>query len=454
MDGIIDAENIETLVANTFEPAEKELLLLLGKARAAKGLTLEEAALLLSIKEKEHAGYLFEAAEDVKLKLYGRRVVLFAPLYLSNFCSNGCLYCGFRSTNSDVARRALTPDEAAREARTLEEMGFNRVLLVAGEDPRYGAEYVASCVRAIYEKTGMRIVHVNAPPMDASELAVLKDAGAGVYQSFQETYHRPTYEKMHPWGPKKDFDYRLGVMDRAMEAGFEDVGIGPLLGLYDWRYDTLATIAHSGHLYDEFGAHAHTISIPRLRPAEGSELEWVPHTITDEELKKVVAVFRLAVPTAGIVVSTREAADLRSELLHTGATQLSAASRTNPGGYGEGEGSLEQFSTNDHRGLPEVIASIISEGYLPSLCTTCYRVGRTGADFTRQTASGGMEKFCQANALLTLKEYLADHARNGIKGDVERVIREGLGEIKDPALRKAVETRLRDIDEGRRDLYF
>lgn len=454
MNGFLDNFRTETLVKNTFEPAEKELFFILGKAKAGKGLTLEEAALLLAIKKKESLDYLFKAAEELKLKLFGRRVVLFAPLYLSNFCANGCVYCGFRSSNKGTARRALTPEEAVAEAKALEEMGFNRVLLVTGEDPERGIDYITSCVRAIYENTGIRIVHVNAPPMDTEGLASLKASGVGVYQSFQETYHRPTYEKMHPWGPKKDFDFRLTVMDRALEAGFEDVGIGPLLGLYDWRFDTLATIAHSQHLLREFGTHAHTISIPRLRPAEGSELEWVPRTITDEDLKKVVSVFRLAVPTAGVVVSTRESAELRQELLHTGATQLSAASRTNPGGYSSGKESLEQFSTNDHRGLSEVMASIIQEGMLPSLCTTCYRVGRTGSDFTKKTSSGDMEKFCQANAILTLKEYMEDHARNGIKEDVEKLIRDTVAEIKDPALKKAVAEKLMKIREGSRDLYF
>lgn len=451
---IIDHGRISTLVECTYEPTEKELLLLLTKAGAARGLTLEEAALLLSIRKAEWRELLYNAAAEVKRKIFGSRVVLFAPLYLSNYCTNGCLYCGFRSSNKDVRRKALATDEVVREARALEEMGFNRVLLVTGEDERYGVDYIAGCVTAVYEKTGIRIVHVNAPPMDTDSLAELKAAGAGVYQSFQETYHRPTYEKMHPWGAKKDYDWRLTVMDRAMEAGFEDVGIGPLLGLADWRFDTLATIAHSYHLYEEFGAHAHTISIPRLRPASGSELEWVPRTVTEEDLKVVVSVFRLAVPTAGVVVSTREPEELRSRLLHTGATQLSAASKTNPGGYAAAEDSLEQFSTHDHRGLAEVMASIIKEGYLPSLCTTCYRVGRTGAEFTKKTISGGMERFCQANAILTLKEYAVEHGGEATEAGLEGIIASAVDEITDPVFKKVVLERLAEIEAGKRDLYF
>ncbi len=341
------------------------------------------------------------------------------------------------------------------EARLLESMGFKRVLLVTGEDPRWGIDYMVSAIKAVYENTGMRIVHLNAPPMDKESFREIKKAGVGVFQAFQETYHRDTYKLMHPAGRKSDFDWRLTVMDRAVGAGFRDVGIGPLLGLYDYRFDCLATIAHSKHLYTKYGAHAHTISVPRLRPAAGSGLRETPVPVTDTELKKIVAVFRLAVPTAGVVVSTREPAGLRSVLMHSGASQMSAASRTDPGGYSVNKRpSLEQFSTNDHRSLAEVMKSIIDEGFVPSLCTTCYRVGRTGAEFMEKTASGGMEKFCSANAALTLKEFLTDYSRNGMKGDLERAIRLSLGEIKDPAMRKAVQERLKEIEDGRRDLFF
>lgn len=446
----LDHEKISAL-AVLKEPSEAEAIRVLDKASAAKGLSLEEAALLLSIKDPIILNELFKRAGEVKEKVFGRRIVLFAPLYLSNYCTNGCAYCGFRHQNRDVARKALTVDEAVSEARALEGMGFKRVLLVTGEDPRWGLGYITACVRAIYEKTGMRIVHVNAPPMDTDSLKELKKSGAGVYQSFQETYHRPTYAAMHPSGRKKDYDFRLDVMDRAMEAGFGDVGIGPLLGLYDYRFDSLASIAHSGHLFKTYGTHAHTISIPRLRPAE-SGLKEVPYRVTDEELKKVVAVFRLSVPSAGIVASTREPAEFRAELIHIGATQLSAASRTNPGGYA-GQKSLEQFSTNDHRSLIEVIRSIIDEGLLPSLCTTCYRVGRTGHDFTDRTMAGEMEKFCQANALLTLKEYLLDHCRNGSKEALLKAIDEGMKDV-DPGLKKALAQKLDELDAGQRDLFF
>lgn len=448
----IDHENIERL-ASLPEPKEADALLALKAASMAKGLSLEEAAMLLAIREPSLIDLQIKTAAEVKEKVFGKRIVLFAPLYLSNHCTNGCKYCGFRSGGSEIARKALSVEEAVTEAKALEAMGFKRVLLVTGEDPRWGLDYIVSCVRAIYGRTGIRIVHVNAPPMDTDSLRELKASGAGVYQSFQETYHRPTYEEMHPFGRKKDYSFRLGVMDRAMEAGFGDVGIGPLLGLYDYRFDALSAIAHSLHLYDKFGAHAHTISIPRLRPAEDG-LKDVPMGVTDQELKKIVAVFRLSVPSAGIVASTREPASLRAELIHAGATQLSAASRTSPGGYAGKEASLEQFSTTDHRGLAEVMKSVIDEGLLPSLCTACYRAGRIGGDFTGRTVAGEMEKFCQANAVLTLKEYLLDFCNNGTRDSVERAIDQGLDGVKDQGLKNALAEKIEALEKGKRDQYF
>lgn len=452
MNEIVDTRQIETLLEEGARAPREDIALILERASLGKGTSLEDAAALLSVKDEETLAALLRKSGEVKDRVFGKRVVLFAPLYLSNFCTNGCVYCGFRSANRSVERKALAPEEAVAEAKTLEAMGFKRVLLVTGEDPRYGIDYIAACVEAIYAKTGMRIVHVNAPPMESESLRLLKGAGVGVYQSFQETYHRPTYEAVHPHGNKKDYDFRIKVMDRAIEAGFEDVGIGALLGLHDHRFDCLATIAHSKHLFERFGTHAHTVSIPRLRPAD-SGLKEVPHPVSDLELKKIVAVFRLAIPSAGVVVSTREGAAFRSKLLHVGATQLSAASKTNPGGYAQGR-SLEQFSTNDQRGLPEVMSSVVAEGFIPSLCTTCYRVGRTGAEFTRKTIAGEMEKFCQANALLTLKEYIEDYAENGLGETLGRTINDGLEEIKDHSIKKALEDRLKDIEEGKRDIYF
>ncbi len=467
---IVDFSKIEGLVKDTSPPTDEDLGFILEKALVGRGLAVEDAATLLSIVDAGQLKLLYSSAKELKVRLFGKRVVLFAPLYLSNRCVNSCAYCAFSAANKAVAgaRRSLTQGEAAREARAIEAMGFKRVLLVTGEDPAFGLDYILSCVKAVYANTGIRIIHVNAPPMEVDEFKALKAAGVGVYQSFQETYHEKTYASVHPGGRKRDFAYRLSTMDRALDAGFNDVGIGALLGLYDYRYECLSAISHSRHLYEKFGAHAHTVSIPRLRPADGAALKDAPHPVSDEELKKITATLRLAIPPAGIVISTREPAVLRSELLHCGATQLSAGSRTNPGGYAEestpdgyaeksapgAPGAIEQFSTNDKRSLSEVMTAIAKDGFLPSLCTTCYRVGRVGHEFTEKTVSGGMAKLCQANAILTLKEYISDAGLNGEKDALLDMLASSIEEIEDPALKKAVIEKLADIGSGKRDIYF
>ncbi len=457
---MLDFHKITRLAAGpaTTERDFKEALESVEGINLEEGLGLEEAALLLKTEDKDLLSLLYKKAGEVKEAVFGKRVVLFAPLYLSNYCVNGCLYCGFRNSKDETPRKALTPSEVVREAQALTAMGFKRVLLVTGEDPRWGVDYIISCVRAVYKETGMRIVHLNAPPVDVASLRALKEAGVGVFQAFQETYHRETYAAMHPFGKKSDFDYRLGVMDRAVAAGFDDLGIGPLLGLYDYKFDSLATIAHSRYLYKKYGAQAHTLSIPRLRPAEGSNLSKIPYEVSDEELKKIVAVFRLAVPTAGVVVSTRETAALRKTLLHIGASQLSAASRTDPGGYTEAEAETSdktrQFDTSDHSGLAEVMSAIAAEGFVPSLCTTCYRIGRTGKKFSSITGTGEMEKNCSANAALTLKEFIADHRDETLEPSLKEAIKKCLDEITDPLMKKAVIKKLHEIDSGKRDIYF
>jgi 2-iminoacetate synthase len=450
---MLDFRLIESLTDDSSEPTMARVDAALERAMSLKGLELEDAAILLHVKDEAARKLISARAIEVKRRVFGDRVVLFAPLYLSNYCSNGCVYCGFRGSNSGVERRALDAREVAAEARALEAMGFKRVLLVLGEDKRRGLGYIVDSVRAIYRETGMRIVHVNAAPMETDEFVELKRAGVGLYQAFQETYHRQTYERFHPTGPKRDFDYRLGVMDRAMQGGFADVGIGALLGLYDFRFDALSAIAHSKRLYDEFGAHAHTISIPRLRPAENSPLNGAPHPLTDDDLKLVTSVYRLAVPSAGVVASTRESAAMRAELISAGASQLSAASRTDPGGYGAGR-SLEQFSTSDRRTLEEVMASIAASGAMPSLCTACYRVGRVGDNFTKLTTSGGMHSFCEANAILTLKEYVLDKRANGSEALLSGAIEKAMGAIDDPALKNKIQEKLAVLASGKRDVFF
>ncbi len=454
---IINEEKILGLIECRNAPDRKELLSILNRAERLCGLEPEEVVKLLNVTEPEQLSLIYERADSVKKRVFGERVVLFAPLYLSNHCVNSCMYCGFRSPNRELPRKRLNEKEIVEEARALEEMGFKRLLLVVGEDPLADVDYLVKAIRAIYRETDIRIVHLNAPPMDVSALRELKKAGYGVFQVFQETYHRPTYEHLHPAGPKSNYMWRITAMDRALSAGFEDVGIGALLGLYDYRFDVLATVMHSAYLYRNYGTHAHTISIPRIRPAKGALLtqkRLEQYRVTDEELKKITAIYRLSVPTAGVVVSTREGARLRRELLRVGASQMSAGSRTDPGGYRQGGKTLEQFSTDDKRGLLEVMLDIMEEGRLPSLCATCYRVGRVGSRFTSITSQGLMKGFCQANAIITLKEYMLDRELNGLKGLFDEALQRALEEIKEERVKRYVVEKLRELEEGRRDLYL
>ncbi|HHL39912.1 MAG TPA: [FeFe] hydrogenase H-cluster radical SAM maturase HydG [Deltaproteobacteria bacterium] len=451
----IDEERIHSIIEGAEGAEAGTVRAVLAKAAGGRGLALEEAALLLCAEDEALIAEITAAADELKRRVFGTRVVLFAPLYLSNRCSNACLYCGFRSPNRALGRKALTPEQAAAEAAALAAMGLRRVLLVTGEDGRSDTDYIIRCIRAIYEKTEVRIVHVNAAPMEADDFRALKAAGAGVYQCFQETYHEPTYRRMHPRGAKSDYRRRLHAMDRAAEAGFDDLGIGALLGLYDHRFDVLAAIAHSRHLHDRYGAHAHTISVPRLNAARGAPLREAPSPVSDRDLEKITAVYRLSVPTAGVVVSTRESPRLRSRLLRCGASQISAASRTDPGGYTAGDDTtLSQFSTRDDRPLHEVIASVAADGCLPSLCTSCYRAGRTGERFGEMTGSGAMKEFCRANAILTLKEYVVEHGTNGEGHLLEKTLREGLDGMGEGPFKEELLRRLEEIEAGKRDLYF
>ncbi len=461
----MDTDMIEDILDSAKGPSSAEFDMILERAGRIEGLSLEDSARLLSIDDEGMLQRLTRKAGEIKERVFGRRIVLFAPLYLSNYCTNNCLYCGFRRGNDDAYRKALTVEEVVGEAKLLEAMGFKRVLLVSGEDSTASdLGYIIGAVESIYRETGMRIVHVNVPPMDVGSFRRLKKSGVGVYQCFQETYHRPTYESVHPSGRKRDYDYRAGAMYRAVEAGFEDVGIGALLGLYDYRFDCLATIAHSRQLYERYGAHAHTISVPRLRPAPGAELAGAPFAVDDSDFKKVVAVYRLAVPSAGVVVSTRESRGIREEVVHGGGSQISAASSTIPGGYAgpSGDGpnpemkvGVEQFKTDDNRSLKEVLTSILKTGLVPSLCTACYRVGRTGESFTEMALSSKMGRFCKANSILTLQEYILDcDNMNGLRELGMKAIEKVLDEIGEPDFRREVAERLKEIRSGKRDVYL
>ncbi len=456
-ENIINIEEIENAIRTQEKPEPEYVREILKRAEGLSGLTEKEAAALLNIDAPDLLSELFKTSAIVKEKVYGKRIVLFAPLYLSNECTNNCLYCGFRRDNKDAKRKTLAIDEAVAEAKFLSQRGYKRLLLVTGEDIRSSdIDYLIAVINAIYENTDIRILHINAPPMKVEDFKRLKDAGVGVYQSFQETYHPETYRKMHPSGMKKDYEWRLSTMDRAIEAGFDDIGMGALLGLYDFRFEALALIQHARYLEERFGFGPHTVSVPRLQPASGAIIHKPPYPVSDTEFKKIVAVYRLAMPYVGIVISTREPKELRDEIIKIGASQISAGSRTNPGGYTAPNAehrtpnAEEQFETEDHRSLDDMIQVIAKSNNLPSLCTACYRRNRTGKDFRKMADSGDIQKYCLPNALLTFQEYLIDYASEETRAIGQKMINDTITkvELKDFA------ERLERIKRGERDIYY
>ncbi|HEU6437346.1 MAG TPA: [FeFe] hydrogenase H-cluster radical SAM maturase HydG [Nitratidesulfovibrio sp.] len=448
----------DTLARNTAEDAGK-IREVLTKARELEGLDHDDVAALMHVKSPGLVDELFDTARRVKEEIYGNRLVMFAPLYISNLCANECLYCAFRATNKDLDRRALSMDEVADETRVLVRQGHKRVLLVAGESyPGDGFEYVLKAIDAVYsvrEESGeIRRVNVNVAPLTVEDFTRLKERGIGTYQLFQETYHRPTYSRVHVGGLKRDFDWRASAMDRAMRAGIDDVGLGVLYGLADWRFDTLALMSHIRHLEDRFGVGCHTISVPRIEPAVGSEMaSCPPQAVTDDEFRKLVAILRLAVPYTGLIMSTRENAEVRHSTLALGVSQISAGSRTNPGGYMEAEKfESSQFQLGDHRSLSEVVADIGRMGYIPSFCTACYRLGRTGQDFMDLAKPGLIKEKCAPNALSTFLEYLIDYGSPMEREVGQGVIAAELGGM-DERTRRVAERMLGKVQEGRRDVF-
>ena len=421
---------------------------ILDKSLDLQSLTLKEVAVLIGLHDSEIWEEVFDAANRVKEKVYGKRVVLFAPLYLSNECMNDCLYCGFRTGNKEAKRKSLTVDEAVQEADFLSKKGYRRLLLVASEHTKLtGVDYFEKIADAVYRNTDIRILHANTAPMSVQDFKRLKASGIGVYQCFQETYHIPSYRYLHPTGTKADYASRLSVMDRAVEAGFEDVGMGVLLGLYDWRWEVGALIAHSRRLMGKYGFGPHTLSVPRLQPAEGSKVDFDTYRVSDEDLKKIVAIYRLALPYVGVVVSTRESADMRDKLLSVGASQISAGSKTSPWGYME-HGDTEQFEIGDSRSLEEVMVKLSDMGMIPSLCTACYREGRSGEQFRHLAQTENMKKFCHDNALLSLKEYIEDCCSDDIKENLEKLLRDEISKSSNGLIDK-----MKLVEQGKRDIH-
>jgi len=422
---------------------------ILAKSLDLQVLNLPEISALLDVRDEGMWDEVFDTARKVKEKVYGKRIVLFAPLYLSNECANDCLYCGFRKGNTEAVRKSLSVDEAVEEAALLSKRGYKRLLLVASEhNKRAGIDYFENVIDAIYKRTDIRILHVNSAPATVEEFRRLKASGIGVYQCFQETYHIPSYRHLHPTGTKADYAWRLGAMDRAIEAGFEDIGMGVLLGLYDWRWDVAALLSHCRRLISKYGLGPHTLSVPRLQPAKGSMVDLERYRVSDEDLKKIVAVFRLALPYVGIVISTREPAELRDQLFSTGASQISAGSKTSPFGYIK-DGDTEQFEVSDKRSLDEVIRKLCTLGLIPSLCTACYREGRSGGTFRDLAQKESMKAFCHENALLSLKEYMEDSASDELKEHLGKILKEEISKS-----RNGLSEKMKLIEKGKRDIHI
>lgn len=426
----INDREIEGILESRLSPEPAQVRELLAKARELCGLSMNEVARLSFVESPELLAEIYSTAKGIKEEIYGSRLVLFAPLYISNRCANECTYCAFRATNTTLKRRTLTQEEIAEETRILIRQGHKRVLVVSGEAlPPQGFQYILDSIASVYAtRVGpgeIRRVNVNLAPQSVERFRQLKEAGIGTFQLFQETYHRPTYAEVHLKGSKRDYDWRATSFDRAMDAGIDDVGMGVLFGLYDWRFEILAMMQHFRHLEQKFGVGPHTISFPRIEPAVGSEIaSQPPHAVSDADFLKMIAIMRLAVPYTGMIMSTRETAEARRATLAVGISQISAGSRTDPGGYKDGEGDPNgsQFQLGDHRTVEEVVSDVVSLGYLPSFCTACYRTGRTGQDFMDLAKPGEIKYHCHPNALSTFQEYLCDYASPQAKSAGEKLI--------------------------------
>ncbi len=458
----IDEERINNLLADASKADSQNLDDILAKAKSLKRLGLKESALLLSNTEPEQIKKIFEAASFVKDAIYGRRVVLFAPLYISNLCANSCLYCAFKSDNLLIKRKALTVSEINLQVEWLLKRGHKRILMVCGEDAPDGKsniDYYLEAIKSIYAssagKNKIKRVNVNCAPLAVDEFKKLKNCGIGTYQIFQETYHSQTYLRMHPKGPKSDPDNRITAPDRAFRAGIDDIGIGALFGLYDWRFETLALLSHVEHMEEEFKVGPHTISVPRIEPAEGVELSSnPPYKISDDQFRKIVAVLRLSVPYTGIIMSTREDIQMRDALLSLGVSQISAESNTSPGGYTnvDKEQAGGQFSLGDHRSLDEIVGALITHDYIPSFCAACYRMERTGESFMKLAMPGTIKGKCSMNALITLKEYLDDFASGQVKGVGYKMIERYFKQL-GPSEQDKLQFFFSRVREGVRDEY-
>lgn len=435
---------------------------ILDRAADCGGLTHREAALLLECGDRGAEERIFSLAGEIKERFYGSRIVMFAPLYLSNYCVNGCVYCPYHGQNRHIRRKKLTQDEIRAEVTALQDMGHKRLALEAGEDPHNNPiEYILESIKTIYsikhENGAIRRVNVNIAATTEENYRKLKEAGIGTYILFQETYNREAYESLHPWGPKSDYAYHTEAMDRAMEAGIDDVGCGVLFGLNMYKYDFTGLLMHAEHLEAVFGCGPHTISVPRVRPADDIDPGAFDNGVPDDIFRKIIAVLRIAAPYTGIIMSTRESEDMRAEAVKIGVSQISGGSRTSVGGYVEEEAEEDnsaQFDVSDRRTLDQVVSWLIDLGCVPSFCTACYREGRTGDRFMSLVKSGQIADICQPNALMTLKEYLEDYAAEETREKGLKLIEDSMERILSDKVRRIVRERLEDMEDGSRDFRF
>lgn len=456
-------EILDTLAyAQANKDNEKLIDEILEKAKLRKGLTHREASVLLACEMPDKIQQIYALAEQLKKDFYGNRIVMFAPLYLSNYCINGCVYCPYHAKNKHIARKKLTQEEIIREVTALQDMGHKRLALEAGEDPvNNPIEYILECIKTIYSiqhKNGaIRRVNVNIAATTVEEYRMLKEAGIGTYILFQETYHKESYEQLHPTGPKHNYAYHTEAMDRAMEGGIDDVGLGVLFGLERYAYEFAGLLMHAEHLEAVHGVGPHTISVPRVKRADDIDPNAFDNGIDDEIFAKIIACIRIAVPYTGMIISTRESKEVRERALHLGVSQISGGSRTSVGGYCEEEPedeNSEQFDVSDKRTLDEVVHWLMDLGYIPSFCTACYREGRTGDRFMSLCKSGQIQNCCHPNALMTLKEYLEDYASPETKKIGEALIRKELGNIPKEKVREITVHHLQEIEKGNRDFRF
>lgn len=431
---------------------------IMEKAARYEGLTHREAVSLLECEDMQIIDKIFSLAYEIKQKFYGNRIVMFAPLYLSNYCVNGCLYCPYHLKNKCIPRKKLQGDSLTNEVVALQDMGHKRLAIEAGEHPKENPiEYILECINTIYSishKNGaIRRVNVNIAATTVENYRKLKEAKIGTYILFQETYHKENYERLHPTGPKSNYAYHTEAMDRAMQGGIDDVGIGVLFGLDNYKYDFVGLLMHKEHLESVFGVGPHTISLPRVRPADDIDTNDFDNGLSDDMFEKLVAILRIAVPYTGLIISTREQVSVRERLLKVGVTQLSGGSKTSVGGYAEKEteGDSSQFEVADNRTLDEVVNWLLHLGYIPSFCTACYREGRTGDRFMRLVKSGAIANVCQPNALMTLAEYLCDYASEDTKSIGFEMIEREIGNINSDKVKQLVKEKINKILEGARD---